>query len=148
MLPVDYTPARPSSPVFNYPYARTRETLDILFRNGPLHACHGVKMRYVNPATGGYPMVTIGAFMQLLPKGFSGQPYRSTDATIYSVVEGTGSTTIGGTTFHWQPRDIFAIPSWAPVRHTADSEAILFSMSDRPAQIALNLWREQAPCAA
>ena len=32
--------------------------------------CHGVKMRFINPATGGAPMPTIGAFMQLLPKGF------------------------------------------------------------------------------
>jgi gentisate 1,2-dioxygenase len=145
MLPVDYTPARPSSPVFNYPYARTRETLELLYRNGPVHACHGVKMRYINPATGGYPMLTIGAFMQFLPQGFRGEAYRSTDATIYSVVEGTGSTTIAGTTFEWQPRDIFVVPSWAPVWHSAASDAVLFSMSDRPAQIALNLWREQAP---
>ena len=53
MLPVDYAPARMSSPVFNYPYARTRETLDRLYQHGPVHPCHGVKMRYINPATGG-----------------------------------------------------------------------------------------------
>jgi gentisate 1,2-dioxygenase len=147
MLPVDFTPTRPSSPVFNYPYVRTRETLDVMHRNGPIHPSHGVKMRFVNPATGGYPMPTIGAFMQLLPKGFSGQPYRSTDATIYSVVEGEGSTTIGGTRFDWRPRDIFAIPSWAPVRHSASIESVLFSFSDRPAQLALGLWREQVPVA-
>jgi len=102
-------------------------------------------MRFVNPASGGYPMPTIGAFMQLLPKGFSGQPYRSTDATIYSVVEGEGSTTIGGTRFDWRPRDIFAVPSWAPVQHRAAQESVVFSFSDRPAQLALGLWREQAP---
>ena len=32
--------------------------------------CHGLKMRYSNPVTGGYPMTTIAAFIQLLPKGF------------------------------------------------------------------------------
>ena len=142
MLPVDFTPARPSSPVFTYPYARTRETLAVLHRNGPVHPCHGVKMRFVNPATGGYPMPTIGAFMQLLPKGFAGQAYRTTDATIYSVVEGEGSTIAGDTRFDWRPRDIFAVPSWAPVRHAATSESVLFSFSDRPAQLALGLWRE------
>jgi gentisate 1,2-dioxygenase len=141
LLPVDFAP----SPVFAYPYDRTRESLDILFRNGPVHVCHGVKMRYVNPATGGYPMPTLGAFVQYLPQGFAGAPYRATDATIYSVVEGRGRSAIGDTTFEWGPHDIFAIPSWAPVRHTADSDAVLFSMSDRPAQIALGLWREQAP---
>src|SRR4026209_1476857 len=48
MLPVDFSPTRPSSPVFNYPYARTRETLDVMHRNGPVHPCHGLKMRFVN----------------------------------------------------------------------------------------------------
>ena len=145
MLPVDYTPARVSSPVFNYPYARTRDTLEKVYRNGPVHACHGVKMRYINPATGGYTMPTIGAFMQFLPKGFAGEPYRATDATVYCVVEGHGTSQIGASTFTWGPRDIFVSPSWAPVSHTASDDAVIFSMSDRPAQIALGLWREQAP---
>ena len=35
MLPVDFSPARPSSPIFNYPYSRSRETLEELRRNGP-----------------------------------------------------------------------------------------------------------------
>ena len=145
MLPVDYTPTRPSSPVFSYPYSRSRQTLEELYRNGPVHACHGVKMRFVNPATGGYPMPTIGAFMQLLPAGFSGAPYRQTDAAIYSVVEGRGRTRIGGVTFDWQPRDIFVVPSWVPAAHEALEDAVIFSMSDRPAQQALGLWREHVP---
>jgi gentisate 1,2-dioxygenase len=145
MLPVDYTPTRLSSPIFNYPYARTRETLDQMERNGLFHACHGVKMRYINPATGGYPMPTIGAFMQLLPKGFRGETYRATDATIYSVAEGHGVTRVGDQAFSWGPRDIFVSPSWAPVSHESSGGAVLFSMSDRPAQLALGLWREQAP---
>jgi gentisate 1,2-dioxygenase len=31
---------------------------------------------------GGYPLATIAAFLQLLPKGFAGKAYRSTDSTI------------------------------------------------------------------
>ena len=145
MLPVDYTPASPSSPVFAYPYARSREVLDVMSRTGPGHACHGIKTRFVNPVTGGYPMPTIAAFMQLLPRGFSGARYRATDATVYAVVEGRGSTTIGDTRYDWGPRDIFVIPSWAPVAHQAQEESVLFSMSDRAAQQALGLWREEAP---
>ena len=148
MLPVDYTPARLSSPVFNYPYSRTREALDELSRNGPPHECHGIKMRYVNPATGGSPMPTMGAFMQWLPAGFRGTPYRATDATVFSVVEGRGRTKIGGVTVNWGPRDLFVAPSWQPVSLEAEQEAIIFSFSDRPAQKALGLWREQAPIPA
>jgi gentisate 1,2-dioxygenase len=145
MLPVDFTPQRPSSPIFNYPYARSREALEALLRNGPVHPSHGVKMRFVNPATGGYPMPTIAAFMQLLPAGFSGAPYRQTDATVYVGVEGKGRVSVGDVAYEWGPRDMFVVPSWAPVSHHASSDAVLFSFSDRAAQQALGLWREQVP---
>ena len=148
MLPVDYTPARLSSPIFNYPYARSREALHDLSRNGPTHPSHGVKMRFVNPATGGYPMPTIGAFMQWLPAGFRGQPYRATDASVFCVAEGRGRTRIGGTSVSWGPHDIFVAPSWQPVTLEAEQETVLFSFSDRPAQKSLGLWREQAPIPA
>ena len=72
MLPLEYTPARPSSPMVTYPYARSRDALELLSKSGAPDARHGVKLQYVNPATGGYPLTTIGAFLQLLPKGFNG----------------------------------------------------------------------------
>ena len=142
LLPVDYTPAC-RSPLLSYPYARSREALDRLSRNGPVHPAHGIKMQYVNPATGGYPMATIAAFLQLLPKDFATSPYRSTDATVFCVAEGRGESRIGDETFTWGPRDIFVVPSWYSVSHSAQDESVLFSFSDRPAQRALGLWREE-----
>ena len=100
-------------------------------------------MRYVNPQSGGYAMPTIGAFSQLLPKGFATQACRSTDGTVYSVVEGQGRVTIGTEAFDFEPRDVFVVPSWMPARFEARGECVLFSFSDRPAQEALGLWREQ-----
>ena len=94
--------------------------------------------------TGGYPMPTIAAFIQLLPAGFDGQLHRSTDGTIFTVVEGRGRSLIGGAPFDWGPKDIFVVPAWAPVRHIASEDAVLFSYSDRPVQKALGLWREEA----
>jgi gentisate 1,2-dioxygenase len=146
MLPVGYTPQSLTTPVFSYPYDRTREALHQLHRGGIAHPCHGFKLQYSNPATGGYPMPTIGAFVQMLPANFHGLPYRSTDGTIYSVVEGRGRTRINGQVFEWQEKDVFVAPSWSRVQHEAGEEAILFSFSDRPAQKALGLWREQVPC--
>jgi len=145
MVPVEYSPPRKvsPSPVFNYPYSRSRPALEELYRNGPVDACHGVKLQYVNPLTGGYPLPTIAAFLQLLPKNFSGKAYRSTDSTIYTVAEGRGRSRIGSSTFTWGPRDIFVVPSWQPVSHEASEEAVLFSASDRAAQKALGLWREE-----
>jgi len=148
LLPVNFTPERKSSPIFSYPYSRTRETLHELSKNGPADSCHGVKMRFVNPATGGPPLPTIATFIQLLPAGFRGKAYRSTDATVYCAVEGTGRSHIGEQTFNWKKHDIFVVPSWCPVSHEANQEAVLFSASDRPVQSMLGLWREQAPIAS
>ena len=88
-------------------------------------------------------MPTIGTCMQLLPRGFAGEPYRSTDGTVYSVVEGTGRVEIAGQTFAFGPRDHFVVPSWQAVSFNADSECVLFSFSDRPVHEALGIWREQ-----
>ncbi len=82
LLPVDYKRSNRTSPVFNYPYAPTREALDAMKRQDAWDACHGLKLRYTNPVTGDYAMPTIGTFIQLLPKGFTTARYRSTDATV------------------------------------------------------------------
>jgi len=142
LLPVDWKPEVKTSPVFNYPYARTREALDALSRNGPPDPYHGYKLRYVNPASGEFAMPTIATFVQLLPAGFASQPYRSTDGTAFVVVEGKGETRIGDKTFAWEPHDIFVVPSWMTHTHHAKSEAVLFSFSDRVVQEKLGLWRE------
>jgi gentisate 1,2-dioxygenase len=143
LLPVDGTRHRISSPIFNYPYARTREALDTMKKQNEWDACHGLKMRYANPETGGHAMATIGAFTQLLPTGFRTQGYRSTDATVFVPIEGKGRTRIGDDfVVEWGPRDVFIVPSWHIVRHEADDESVLFSFSDRPIQEVLGLFRE------
>ena len=83
-----------------------------------------------------------------MPKGFSGQTYRSTDGAVFNVVEGRGRAHIGETDFAFEPHDVFVVPSWCKVAHQATDDAVLFSFSDRPVQKALDLWREEAPMAA
>ena len=132
-----------TSPIFKYPYSRSRESLELLSRDQEPDACHGWQMQFVNPLTGGHAMPTIAAFIQLLPPGFRSTPYRSTDGTIYSVVEGSGTVTIGVESFEFEPRDTFVVPSWTPVSFRTSSESVLFSFSDRPGQEAMGLWRER-----
>ena len=132
-----------TSPIFNYPYGRSRESLARLSRDQAPDASHGWKMQFTNPLTGGHAMPTIAAFIQLLPRGFQGEPYRSTDGMIYSVVEGEGKALIGTETFAFEPRDTFVVPSWMPLVLEATSESVLFSFSDRPGQEAMGLWREK-----
>jgi gentisate 1,2-dioxygenase len=143
MLPVDSKRRGITSPVFNYPYDRSREALETLKKSADLDPCHGIKMRYVNPETGDYAMPTIGTFLQLLPKGFVTSRYRSTDATVFAAVEGRGRTRVGDSiTLEWGPKDIIVVPSWRLIQHEADDEAVLFSFSDRPVQEKLGLFRE------
>ena len=148
MLPLEHTTDTRTTPILNYPYARSREALEQLRRGGHPDSCHGFKMQYTNPATGGFAMPTIGAFIQLLPAGFGGAAYRATDGTVYCVVEGHGRSVVGSSTFAWGPHDVFVVPSWCKVAHQATDDAVLFSFSDRPVQTALDLWREEAPVTA
>jgi gentisate 1,2-dioxygenase len=143
LLPLEYRPASRTTPVFSYPYEKTRDALSRLQRAGPPHPSHGIKLQYANPATGGYPMPTIAAFIQLLPAGFQGARHRSTDGTVFSVVEGRGRSKVGKEIFEWGPKDVFVVPSWHEVSHEAREEAVLFSFSDRPVQKALGIWREE-----
>ena len=149
LLPVDHIGGGGSSPVFNYPYDRTREALERMRRMGEWDACHGLKMRYANPITGTYAMATMGTFVQLLPGGFATSAYRSTDATVFVPIEGRGRSVVssripGGEEFvvEWGKRDVFIVPSWQKVRHEAAEDSVLFSFSDRPIQQALHLFRE------
>jgi len=143
LLPIDYACRGATSPILNYSYERTREALEGMSRSGGADRCHGYKMRYVNPGTGDWAMPTIGTAMQLLPRGFTGAPYRSSDSTVFVAVEGSGCTVVGGEAFRWRKHDVFIVPSWREYRHEAADESTLFSFSDRPVQEKLGLWRER-----
>ena len=82
VLPLGYENLSKTSPIFNYPYERTREALENMRKTEEWDPCHGLKVQYVNPASGEFAMPTIGTFMQLLPKGFKTMPYKSTDGTM------------------------------------------------------------------
>jgi len=142
LLPIDYQPAHASSPVFAYPYARTRETLERLRSAGPAHPAHGYKMQFINPATGGFAMPSIAAFVQLLPAGFAGQSYRCTDGTVFHCIEGEGKITVENQAIAFRAKDTFVVPSWQAHRFDVTADCVLFSFSDRPVQRALSLWRE------
>ena len=136
-----------ASPIFSYPYARSREALDALRKAGEVDPWDGVKLRYVNPATGGSPMPTMATFMQLLPEGFASRPSRQTDGTVYSVVEGHGRAVVERgeerRVFDFGPQDHFVVPSWHSLKWKAEETCVLFSFSDRPVQEVLGLWREE-----
>ena len=132
------------SPIVNYTYgaAHAGPILERMRRAGEIDRRHGARVRYANPVTGGWVMPTMGAQLALLPAGFAGESYRATDGTIFVCVEGEGATRIGDKEFAWSPGDAFVAPPWLRYAHDAVVESVLFSISDRPAQEALGIWRE------
>lgn len=151
MLPMRFdakaAPFGQTSPIFSYPYARTREALHHLEQHADIDAWDGVKLRYVNPATGGSPMPTMATFMQRLPAGFAGKPWRQTDGAVFSVVEGSATVRLsrGDKTWVFEagPRDHFVIPSWHTAQLLSQPGCVLFSFSDRPVHQALGIHQEE-----
>jgi gentisate 1,2-dioxygenase len=149
MLPLNSaSPFGATSPIFSYPFERSREAVAHL----ALHSAHdphrGTLLRYANPVTGGHAMPTMATWMQLLQAGEHTKPWRSTAGAVYSVVEGQGQVQIGAgpgqRTFSVGPRDHFVVPPWAALSMRASSELVLFGYSDAPLQQAAGLLREEA----
>jgi gentisate 1,2-dioxygenase len=144
VLPDGLPAVQNRTPVINYPYAKMRPILERLKTTGDIDKRHGARVRYANPINGGPVLPTMGANLSLLPGGFKGAPYRSTDGTVFAVAEGKGTTVIDGKPFGWDVNDVFVVPPWKPYQHEikGSEDAVLFSISDRPAQEALGIWRE------
>jgi gentisate 1,2-dioxygenase len=106
----------------------------------------GIIMQYVNPATGGPVMKTLGACIQLLRAGERTRAHRHTGSIVYNVAKGEGFSIIAGRRFDWRKNDIFVVPSWAWHEHANASDredAVLFSFNDLPSMQALGLYREE-----
>jgi gentisate 1,2-dioxygenase len=54
----------------------------------------------------------MGVNLAMLPKGFRGESYPTTDATAFVCAEGRGTTNVDGHVLEWGPRDVFVVPSW------------------------------------
>lgn len=143
MLPEGFVHGSQTSPIFNYTYRRTRDALDGLVKLRDPDGVHGYRMNYINPMNGQSAMPTISTAMRLLPKGFVGEPFRTTAGTIFAVVEGSGRVHIEGEVFEFAPKDLFVIPTWHQHHFEADEDAVIFSYSDQIVQQKLDLYREQ-----
>ena len=131
------------NPLFIYPFAEWRESLEVLRRSEAPHAHDAHLMEFTNPIDGGPVMATMSAFARLVPSGFETRAARSSDGMIHVVVEGTGTLIVDDKVFALTPGEIVVIPSWAERRFAAESDLVLFSYSDRATQEKLGLWRNQ-----
>jgi gentisate 1,2-dioxygenase len=147
LLPVGEAWSKPYSPLLKYEWGRTYETLTRASRATDGSPYDGIIMQYVNPATGGPVIKTLGACIQLLREGEHTRAHRHTGSIVYTVAKGQGYSIIAGKRYDWSQNDIFVVPSWAWHEHANMSQrddAVLFSFSDLPSIQALGLYREEA----
>ncbi len=135
---------RPShQPLFHYPYSAWRQNLAELANSAEIDPHLGHALEFINPADGGPVMPTIAAHVRLLPAGFTSAPRRTSDGTIFVVVEGHGTALVAGQERALGVRDIMVVPSWHELQFTAETDLVLFAMSDKAAQEKLRLYREE-----
>lgn len=134
-----------SSPLLLYSWNQTREALQSL-RDHEGSPYEGIALEYTHPQTGGPCLPTIGCHVQLIRPGEQLKARRTTGSAVFSVAEGQGHTIINGQQFVWGKGDVIALPSWALHEHTntGTTDAVLFSIQDRPVMQALGFYREEA----
>ena len=132
-------------PCFHYRWSDAAAALDALVRAGEPDPYDAYHLPYVNPATGGPTMPTIGCALTLLPPGHETRAHRHTSTVIYHAFRGSGTTCVGDERFDWGPGDTFVVPLWYPHHHVnaGGAAAVLFSMSDEPVLRALGLYRQE-----
>lgn len=135
---------KPYSPIYRYPYATAKAALMQMAASDQIDPRHGHKMVYANPNDGGHVLPTIAAFLQHVPKGFETTGTRSTESTVFSVVEGRGTAKVGETDMPFEENDTFVIPNWITYQLHAETDVVLFSFSDRAAQERLGIFQDDA----
>lgn len=104
--------------------------------------------------------VRLGAQCERLEGGAASEPSRENASSVYHVIEGEGSSTIGEAVIQWTKGDTFAVPAWEPYQHLVSpaescqkprsltdvqvkTPSFLFRFDDIPMLKALNYYRNE-----
>jgi gentisate 1,2-dioxygenase len=129
-------------PLFHYPFETWRTNLKAMAQNATIDPHLGHALEFINPADGGPIMPTIAAHVRLLPAGFETRPRKTSDGTVFVVIEGHGRAMIGDAEHVLDERDVIVVPAWNELRLQAESELVLFAFSDKASQEKLHLYKE------
>jgi gentisate 1,2-dioxygenase len=154
LRPLSVGQVAPGSPLLAYRWEFTHRALaDQLAMEaegygGTVEPGHAA-VRYTNPHNGADVLPTIRAEFHRVARGAETAPVRETGSSVYQVFDGSGTVTVGDTTWSVTRGDLFVVPSWVPfsARSEAgdtdsDSGALdLFRFSDSPVFEALQLDR-------
>lgn len=95
---------------------------------------------YADPETGSSVLPTMACAVHRV-RGHGPAVRRSGNA-VYVVFRGEGESIIDGQRFSWGPGDMFVVPSWSAIEHSAES-ADLFVLTDEPVLRALGIERRE-----
>lgn len=154
LRPLGAPHAGPGSPLLAYKWEHTDRALADQLQlerqgyDGTLEHGHAA-VRFSNPHDGSDVLATIRAEFHRVARGTQTAPVRETGSSVYQVFDGSGTVTVGDTSWSVTRGDLFVVPSWQPfsVRSEAgstdsDSGALdLFRFSDAPIFEALHLAR-------
>jgi 1-hydroxy-2-naphthoate dioxygenase len=143
--PIRRQPPTPR-PAVRYPWAETKAALDaMLDAEVEPDPYDGIQLMFRSPVDGGPTLPTMAWHVQLLTGHRKTGTHRHNSTTWYHVFHGEGSTMVEGNTLEWTQGDIFAVPPWSwhhHENHLAEN-AILFSVDDWPARLALGFYSEE-----
>lgn len=101
-------------------------------------------LRYVDPLSLGAVLPTLDCYLLSCAAGQATRPYRSTSNAVCVVAQGEGTSVVGGHAMAWQRHDVFTVPHWNWVSHTAASDdARIFMMTDREFMASMGYLREE-----
>ncbi len=102
---------------------------------------HGMAEREIQ--LGDPAMRTVALHVQRLSAGFSTVRSRTTANSVFTVVQGSGTTYADGEEIAWTRGDVIAMPAWRPYQHVATEDAVLVRASDEPLMAAIGLLRTE-----
>ncbi len=140
-LPPDAFDASSESPS-HFRYARERAWRAL---NEATAGADGSRLlRYVNGDSQGAVLPTLDCYLMACGRNLPTRRYRSTSNAVCVVAQGQGSSRIGDVDIAWGQNDVFTLPHWNWVSHTATSDdAVIFMMTDRELLASLGYLREE-----
>jgi gentisate 1,2-dioxygenase len=131
----------------HWPWADVKAELDKLGALGPEYKGRRLYLLY-NPATGRANGTTNNFFatMTIRPANIIDRPHRHSSAAINYYFAGSGSSVVGGKTYHWKAGDLMlSAPGWMVHHHRSGPDPVYeLTVQDQPLNIAMDslLWQE------
>lgn len=128
------------TPMLRYPWQKTKACLEEMAKN---HAEGLLSVSYVNPETGAslFPSIGFGAIM--IRPGETAVIPKRTAPSIFHIIEGQGSVTIGGKTLQWSEKDTLSSQGYEEIvwkNASTDKPVFIITADETPLHRYLRIF--------